>query len=219
MSVIGAALFIPLSQIGFTGITAAVLITVLAEILVILLALALVGKNRQWKDTLYLKNFRLKNVAAGFLAGLTLFIILQIVSIGISLMGGKLKSSNTSSSLGEIDGFTKYVVLLLIVPLVVPLVEELLFRGVIFGFIKNSGMKSQKLSLTIGILASSVMFGAAHFQGLNTPTDLFVILLTAAIGAINCWLVYKTDSLYTAYACHAGYNLATSGVMLLAMAT
>lgn len=218
MGILGVVLYIPFFLAGVTGITAAVLITVLAEILVIILALALVNKNREWKNTLYLKKFRLKNVVMGFFTGLALFIILQAVSIGISMAGGKLESSKTSSSLENIDGFTKYIVLLIIVPFLVPLVEELFFRGFIFGFIKNSGMQNQKLALILGVIASAVTFGIAHFQGFNTPSDIFVLFLTATIGAINCMLVYKTDSLYTAYACHAGYNLATSGVMLLAMA-
>lgn len=217
MFVVGGAVYVSLYFAGIKGITAAVLVTVLAEVLVIILALALVGKNRNWRDALYLKNFRLKNVVMGFFIGLALFVLLQAASIGIAVLGGKLESSKTSSALGDIDGFTKYFVLLIIVPLVVPLVEELFFRGFIFGFIKNSWIRNKKKALIIGIIFSSAMFGLAHQQGFNSPSDLFVIFLTATIGAVNCWLVYKTDSIYTAYACHASYNLATSGVMLLAM--
>lgn len=217
MGLLSFALYIPFYLSGVKNITAGVLVTVFSEILVIILALALVGKNRKWREALYLKNFKLKNVVMGFFTGLALFILLQAVSIGISMAGGKLESSKTSSALGDIDGFTKYFVLLIIVPLVVPLVEELFFRGFIFGFIKNSGMQNQKRALTIGVIVSAVTFGIAHFQGFDTPTGIFVVFLTAAIGAINCLLVHKTDSIYTAYACHAGYNLATSGVMLLAM--
>lgn len=217
MGVLSVAIYNPLSQIGVNGITAAVLITVLAEILVIILALVLTGKMKQWRDTLYLKNFRFKNVAMGFFVGLSLFVILQAVSIGISMSGGKIESSNTSSDLEAIDGFTKYIVLFFIVPFIVPLVEELFFRGVIFGFFNKSGIQSKKLSLIVGMLLSAIMFGTAHFQGFDSPTGVFVVFLTATIGAVNCWLVYKTDSIYTAYACHAGYNLATSGLMLLAM--
>lgn len=217
MIIVGFAVTTPFVLFGVNGITAGVLLNILAEILVIILALALVGKNRNWKDTLYLKNFRFKNIFMGFFIGIGLFVLLQVVSATIEMSGGKVESSNTSSALSNIDGFTKYVVLLIIVPLVVPLIEELFFRGFIFGFIKNSGLKSQKRALTIGVIVSSVSFGLAHFQGFSSPSDLFVVLLTATIGAVNCWLVYKTDSIYTAYACHAGYNLATSGIMLLAM--
>lgn len=217
MLFVGALVYVPLYIAGVKGITAAVLVTVLAEVLVIILALALVGKNRNWRDALYLKNFRLKNVVMGFFIGLALFILLQAASFGVSNLGGKLESSKTSSALGEIDGFTKYFVLLIIVPLVVPLVEELFFRGFIFGFIKNSGIRNQKKALIIGVIVSSIAFGIAHIQGFSSLSDIFVIFVTTVIGAVNCWLVYKTDSLYTAYACHAGYNLATSGVMLLAM--
>jgi membrane protease YdiL (CAAX protease family) len=217
MLVLGTAISIPLYLSGVKGITPAVLVNIVAEILIIILALALVGKNRKWRETLYLKNFRFKNVVMGFFVGLALFVLLQAVSIGVSAAGGDLESSKTSTSLAAIDGFTKYIVLLILVPLVVPLIEELFFRGFIFGFIKNSGLPNQKIALTAGILISSVTFGIAHFQGFDSISSMFVMLLTATIGAVNCWLVYKTDSIYTAYACHAGYNLATSGVMLLAM--
>lgn len=217
MGFLGAVIYLPLSQLGVTGITPAVLVTIVAEILVIILSLTLIGKNRKWRDALYLKNFRFKNVVMGFFIGLGLFITLQVVSALIEAAGGKIESSKTSASLETIDGFTKYIILLLVVPFIVPLVEELFFRGFIFGFIKNSGIPNKKIALTAGVLLSSFTFGAAHFQGFDSPTGVFVVLLTATIGAINCLLVYKTDSIYTAYACHAGYNLATSGIMLLAM--
>lgn len=216
MMVLSTALIIPVIAFATVNIVTAISVTIVAEILVIFLAISITNNAKRWKDALYLRNFRIKNVVMGFFTGVSLFAILQAVAIATALSGDKLESSDTSAALGQIEGLGKYVVLLLIVPFIVPIVEELLFRGVIFGFIKNSGMENQKLALILGILVSTVMFGAAHFQGFENITGIIVVFLTAGIGAVNCWLVYKTDSIYTAFACHIGYNLANSAMSLLA---
>lgn len=217
MMVMGAVFIIPFIIFDAADIKAGVFATLAAEIIVILIALAVVGNLKNWKNALYLRNFNLKNSLMGFGVGVSLFIILQGVSLLIAKTGGKLEDSDTSAALAGLDGFTKFAILLLIVPIVVPFVEELFFRGFIFGFIKNSRMKNPKTALIIGMLLSSITFGLAHFQGFEDFTDVFVILLTATIGAVNCWLIYKTDSLYTAFACHMGYNLTTSAVVLISM--
>lgn len=210
-------LAIPFITLNAINIVTAVVIAAVAEILVLILALTVTNKTKQWKNALYLRNFKWKNVALGFLAGVTLFIVLQTAAIVIALFGEKVGSSDTSTALGQVTGLSKYVVLLLITPFIVPFIEELFFRGVIFGFIKDSGIQNSKRALILGTLASSVTFGLAHFQGFDSFTGIFVVLFIATIGAINCWLVYKTDSIYTAYACHMGYNLATSIVTFISI--
>lgn len=217
MMIVMSSLALPILALNAMNIVTAVAVAIVAELLAIFLALLVTDKTKKWKNALYLRNFRWKNVVLGFVTGVSLFILLQAVAIAISLSGEKLESSDTSTALGAVEGFAKYAVLLFIVPFIVPLVEELFFRGVIFGFIKNSGMQNSKHALILGTLASTLMFGAAHFQGFDSLTGVFVVFLTGGIGAVNCWLIYKTDSIYTAYACHMGYNLATSIVTIIAM--
>lgn len=217
--VISTAFILPFALLGIMGITTAVLVTIAAEILVIFICLAATGKLQNWRDALYLKNFKLKNVLMGFSTGVLLFFFLQIGVTLLASTGTKLESSDTSTQLSEIPGFQKYAVLLIVVPFIVPLIEELLFRSVIFGFIARSGIavNNKKLALILGAVASAFMFGLVHQQGFSSLTDVFVILLTGTIGAVNCLLLYKTDSIYTAYASHMSYNLLTSVLSIVAM--
>lgn len=222
VTLLGTVLATILLELNIVGIVIAVLAFIASELLILALALSVVGgsfrgKVNNWKDILYIKNFRFKQVANGFFVGIALFFILQATAVLIKSSGEQIESSDTSASLQQVDGVGRYIVLLFLVPFIVPLVEELFFRGFIFGFIVKSGMKSKKLALAFGIIFSSVMFGLAHQQGFDTTTGWFVIALTATIGAVNCWLVYKSDSIWPAYACHMSYNLCTTSLSLLAM--
>lgn len=216
---INTAIILPFALLGGLNITTAVLVTIVAEILVIFLCLAATGKLTNWRDALYLKNFKLKNVLMGFSTGVLLFFFLQIGVTLLASTGTKLESSDTSTQLSEIPGFQKYAVLLIVVPFIVPLIEELLFRSVVFGFIARSGIAvdNKKLALILGTITSAFMFGLIHQQGFSSLTDIFVIFLTGTIGAVNCLLLYKTDSIYTAYASHMSYNLLTSVLSIVAM--
>lgn len=222
VTLLGTLLATVLLELNIVGIVIAVLAFIASELLILALALSVVGcsfrgKINNWKDTLYIKNFRFKQVANGFFVGIALFFILQATAVLIKSSGEQIESSDTSESLQQVDGIGRYIVLLFLVPFIVPLVEELFFRGFIFGFIAKSGMKNKKLALAFGIIFSSVMFGLAHNQGFDTATGWFVVILTATIGAVNCWLIYKSDSIWPAYACHASYNLCTTSIALLAM--
>lgn len=221
MGVIGAALFTPFAELGIKDITTAVLVTILAEVLVIIIALAFTNKTKNWRDTLYLKNFTIKNFLLGVSTGAILFVGLQITSMIIALLGAKLHSSNTSEAISEVPGISKYIVMLILVPFIVPFVEELLYRSVVFGFIAKSGLKihSKKITIILATLVSAAIFGFVHQQGFNSFTDVFVVLLTGTIGGVNCILLYKTDSIYTAYASHMSYNLLTSMISLAALAS
>lgn len=207
--------------LGFTGVVPGVLGFVIAEIIVLLLAFLTLESTLKvnkidWKDMLYIKNFTFKNFFKGAGVGLSLYFIMQAAYILIGTIGGDVESSDTSTQIATVEGIGRYIVLIFLVPFVVPLMEELFFRGFIFGFIINSGLKRRKLALGFGIVFSSIMFGIVHQQGFDTLTGWFVVILTAVIGAVNCWLVHKTDSIWTAYASHMAYNLITSCTIILA---
>jgi membrane protease YdiL (CAAX protease family) len=207
---------LPLNAFMDLDIIALVFIMVISEILVAILALSATNQLGRWKAALRLKNFRLKNIAIGLGVGVILLILQQTFSIAALMLGAQPKSSETSAALGQITGTAKYAMLFFVVPVLVPFIEELFFRGLIFGLIRDSGVENKKRALIFGAIASAVIFGLAHFQGFSSFTDITVLGTTAIIGLTNCWLVYKTDSLYTAIACHLSYNLSTSGLIFLA---
>ena len=63
-----------------------------------------------------------------------------------------------------------------------PLVEELLFRGAIQGYMLREGMKPLN-----AILIASAIFGTVHMNPIQVP-------FAFAIGLIFGWLYYSTGS-------------------------
>lgn len=78
--------------------------------------------------------------------------------------------------------------------IIAPIAEEIIFRGVLFaGFAKSWGVWP-------AAIASSLLFGLVHMQ-------LNVIIVTALLGLLLCWLYYKTRSLWPAILMHSLKNL------------
>ena len=77
---------------------------------------------------------------------------------------------------------------------VVPIAEELLFRGIV---LKQTSMM---LDEKIGIVCSAVLFGAIHF---NLVQFIYAVLL----GALLAVIVMKTGKVYLAIIGHAAANL------------
>ena len=72
---------------------------------------------------------------------------------------------------------------ILSITIIAPLVEELLFRGAIQGYLLKTGMKPM-----LAILISSFIFGVIHLNPAQVP-------FAFAIGLIFGWLYYRTASL------------------------
>ncbi len=84
--------------------------------------------------------------------------------------------------------------------LLVPLCEELLFRGVLFPYL------TRKIGLTASIIAVSAIFAIAH---LHLPSALAIFLLSTVL----CLAYWRTGTLWVSIAIHALFN-STSLLML-----
>lgn len=79
--------------------------------------------------------------------------------------------------------------------LAAPLIEELVFRGVLQGFL------SRRSGPVVGVLVSSVLFGFAHGKFWPDPIPLTIL-------GLGLGLAYaRTRSLWASVAMHAGFNL------------
>ena len=85
--------------------------------------------------------------------------------------------------------------------LLAPLFEELFFRGVALRSI------TRRFNANIGIVATGLIFGAAHFQGIQTPA-------LVAFGWLLAWRATKTGRLGETILTHATFN----GITLLGLA-
>lgn len=73
-----------------------------------------------------------------------------------------------------------------------PIFEEILFRGLLFSRL------ARKWGMTVGIIASSVIFGILHLE---------FVLGAFVIGVVMCALYVRTGTLLVPMALHAVYNL------------
>lgn len=93
------------------------------------------------------------------------------------------------------------IMLLLLVGIIAPFVEELMFRGFAYPPMKHSW------GVRWGLVASGAYFAALHFSPLDFPT-LWLI------GIILGWLYEETGSLAAPFAAHAVNNIITVGLLL-----
>ena len=217
MFLIASVIMIPFIKIVEKNIFVSLVLTIVAEILTIFWALWTSGDLKNWKHILMLDKFKWRYPFIGAGIGVLFFILLQVVSVLLDSAGYKINDSNTSSSLASLKGFLGYFTLFILTPFVVPFVEEVLFRGIIFNFINNGLGAGKKYVSFIAILTSGVFFSAAHFQGFGTVTDYFILILIFSIGTVNAILDYFTKSLWTSYALHMVYNLVSSLGSVLAI--
>jgi membrane protease YdiL (CAAX protease family) len=80
-----------------------------------------------------------------------------------------------------------------------PLIEELLFRGVLLSALMRV------LSTTWSITISAVLFGVVHLEGLDFKWFALPGLILLAVGL--AWLRLKSSSLWPAIVAHGMYNL------------
>jgi uncharacterized protein len=89
--------------------------------------------------------------------------------------------------------------LAMVMVIVGPLIEELLFRGVLLSALMRS------LSTAWSITISAVLFGVVHLEGLDFKWFALPGLILLAVGL--AWLRLKSSSLWPAVLAHGVYNL------------
>ncbi|HJM29000.1 MAG: CPBP family intramembrane metalloprotease [Acidimicrobiales bacterium] len=96
------------------------------------------------------------------------------------------------------------VALIITVGILAPLVEELFFRGLLYGSLRkrNNLLTSEKAIVRFSIVISSIIFSAIHFQLLLFPA-LFVV------GMLFASLYERKGRLAPAIWAHVGFNATT----------
>ena len=175
-------------------------------------ALWLVGKARG-------RDFQHLGFVVEVRDGLMLFlgaglqILFAILFLPLAMLVGL--ESEPQSLAGEIAGASgtyRRLALLLLVGLMGPILEELMFRGVLIvalvGRFKAKGV----------IIGSSAAFSAFHIVGVSTvqPLESSVVLVPQLflVGAVLAYLRIMRERLGPAIFAHAGFNLLSLSVLL-----
>lgn len=112
------------------------------------------------------------------------------------LSGANAKGLETRMDLMVPGGISwlSFIVTLLFAGILIPISEELFFRGALFGWFRGH------FNFPIALLASSTLFGLAHIDSIAVVASTFIL------GIANAWLLEKTKTLWVPILMHMTTN-------------
>lgn len=129
----------------------------------------------------------------GAACGMLGYLINRLVILGyVSITGDQSNPQQGMADTAMGGSLAQFSLLLLFGAALTPIGEEMLFRGIGFGWLRRWGF-------VLAALVSSVIFGLAH--GINV-----VLPAAVALGLIHAWLYEKSGSIWPAVMSHAVNN-------------
>lgn len=140
------------------------------------------------------KTFSLPLMMAPFFIGSLVSVLygLVIQFLFPSLFESYLGASESIELMIEQAGYLQIGMIFLAIVVLAPIVEEILFRGILFNLI------ARRKSTLFAMITSSIIFGFLHAE---------TMVPTAVIGFVLCFIYHKTGNLYLAMGAHAFNNL------------
>jgi hypothetical protein len=128
-------------------------------------------------------------LAVGAVAGAVWIVVGNLLVAALSgLLGAPTGGSPFATDRAEL------LRALLTTGLLVPVVEELLFRGALFNWLRA------RLALWPAIALTSLLFGAVHLDAIG-------LVYTVPAGVLFAWLYVRSNSLYVAITAHVAANV------------
>lgn len=166
-----------------------------------LAALIILKKNVDWEDFGFVKisiKSILKYAALGYVIYFAVMLTVMTISMrfNVELPGFAQQESHIPLLGGEalVAGVT-----VLIMVLVAPLIEEILFRGFVFKTM------SERWPAWIAFVVSATIFAGLHFE-FASFMPLFIL------GMVMNWMFYKTKSIYPGLVFHIINNVLALGL-------
>lgn len=152
------------------------------------------------------KNLKTTLIAWPLIAALTIFTCF-LTKVVAEYFGITLESQESVLDMKKLAGWNiKFFKALAMVLIVAPVVEEFIFRYLLW---KLPDAKN----FWAGVIPSSILFVAAHYIQMEWPNDAFAALFVFAVA--QCWLYGKTQSIICPMLNHALFNL-TNIILLFA---
>jgi len=137
----------------------------------------------------------------GLLAGVGLqFLVVYAVLLPLQLILDldNPPEQQVTQIAGEARGTVDVVLVVFVVVVLAPIVEEMIFRGMLLSRLRRS------MGRTPAVLLSAVVFAAVH---LADPNAIFVVPGLVVIGVVLAYQALRTGSLSLPIFTHAGVNL------------
>lgn len=153
-------------------------------------------EKRGMKQTIYYHTRRLSPICFGWLILLG-FAVQHATALLMAAINMMMPSAmNEYTDMIESSGVSEYSFLWVIATLILPpLVEEVIFRGLILQYLGRAGAR-----FIVANLIQAVLFGIFH---MNFVQGIY----TALLGFLLGYLAYRYDSILVPMALHAIYNL------------
>lgn len=149
-----------------------------------------------------------KPIVIGAGVGAAGVILSFVVAFVVSLFGDATQPNATSTAAALYEPWVLFAGAVL----VAPIVEEVFFRGYIFGTLMigaRNRAKHQKLFTALSVLITSVLFGFAHYSpGAGLLSSIATVLPTMLLSVGLCWARLRWGSIIPGVFGHAFYNLA-----------
>lgn len=186
-----------------TVINAEFLNYLISVFIAILLMLPLLKKER---------HLDISKMAYTLILSLSIMFFSNVIfSILLTLFNGPEASVN-QSGLDMIVNFDRNKFLMIVIVLA-PIFEELVFRGGIFRSIRG------RKGFWTAALVSSFLFGFMHVMSsilLKEYIDLIYLFLYGGLGIVLAWAYEYNHSIYASIILHMAYNLLASSAILFA---
>ena len=163
----------------------------------------------------------MKTVGIGLATAVIIFVLLQIAgSIALLISPGDTAQSNETTT-QIIDGIKNgnmivRIVFIALAGVVIPLVEEIIFRGVIAR--SWAALASSRRGRILSYVGAGFLFALAHL--LSTSLELSVstvltVLLTWVMGIVLSYYVDRMKTLWPGVFTHVAYNSGSLAYALL----
>lgn len=190
---------------GDTDIDTALIFGIIlpAQQLTVILALFYVSRLKGQKSLGADFGFRIRLLdAKALVVGAVLEVVLSLALLPLLELDPDAKHQQLLSDLEESLDVVTVVLFFMGAVVFAPLVEELLFRGILLRALLR------KFSPPTAIIGSSTVFALVHYIG--DPNTLPFLPALAALGAVLAVATLRTGDLSQAIWIHAGFNLTTT---------
>lgn len=148
------------------------------------------------------RNLKMIDLMKAVGIGIGLLLLVNIVFGGLISLLFSLQTSANEEGLSQVQNLNP-AMYLVTVAILAPLVEEIVFRGVIFRVVRA------RSTFLIAAIVSGVAFGFLHvFDSLFTGNyiDLVYVILYGAMGVVFAKAYEDTGSIYACVILHGAYN-------------
>ncbi|GAA4908291.1 hypothetical protein EV188_101980 [Actinomycetospora succinea] len=165
-------------------------------------ALAVVVRVRSW-PAIGARATTRRWLLAGLGAGVVAFLVNRVIVIGYVLLSGDTSNPQAAFLPGITGDLPTFALMMLLGAVVVPVGEELLFRGVVTTALGRYGA-------WVAVLGSSLVFALAH--------GLSVVLPAAfVLGVLNALLLRRSGSVWPGVVAHGVNNALVFGLAALVL--